>query len=471
MKQDADFKKSEKQPGKQTELLDVDAVKSCASYHTKPRQNTALLWRGFIQIFFYPIFPGLWITQSSLLEFVVRSTVYFSQAALLTCYVFSALPGFGKQDVTEMLQVELWMPVVLLALGAFGYGRVVSAKGLPPEEIPEQGMSGEDIPDEWASDHEPDTEEEEEEEEEDLEEDLINDARLRPASGPHRLVRVASDEVPMPMAGHNPQKNSHSLLSSPSTDSDTPWGDKDRTLGARRSLPFPIHWSDFVRTRKCPDQNSVDAGRLWGEQDTEERIQWGVGDQTMVKVILWESNTCSKVPMSLTQLRTKITEQADRYQQRGLHRTAPFIGATVAAVLPLCFHVLKFLGMLFACSDWFAFPFKKLVNEGVVWGFLHTFDIDQFSVLGDVSLNNTVPVCFSLDSPLVLMPVLPTAFGIYCIMLSITSSIAVFLVSYGILHQMAQAELTYLRRSMYAKFFSAVTSSKKPRNTKYRIFH
>ena len=118
-------------------LLDVDAIKSFSSYHTKPLpEDPELLWVVFRRTLFFPLCRQWWTSDTewpnkpaiSQFRFFTSSLIYFLHALACVLYLTKQFAHCDK----ARLRWDIYLPIVILVVFSAGHAQVVSCTTARP---------------------------------------------------------------------------------------------------------------------------------------------------------------------------------------------------------------------------------------------------------------------------------------------------------------------------------------------------
>ncbi|CAM9572851.1 unnamed protein product [Choristocarpus tenellus] len=503
-----------------SEFFDLDVLKGAVSFDTKPFKHRALVWVGFKKVVFFPMCCQWWLARISPLRYAVGCVLFILQVTLALLYFDRSLPGcsptscgtFGSPNIVQM---EVILPLVISAVFGVGYGSVVAAAGWEALRNPAGSDTAPSVTTEECEE-----EDEEEEDEEDQEED--DDEANGGGGGPASLAKLddrqrrghgtrSPDVRPSGMRRRERKGNASRHESGLRVLHPEVRRVETTTRGARPEraeggywvgkseasrLEVLAEWSDPVEdlNRRASSVWEMDEGWKYEEEDEDEEEDgggWGRGVVQPVKVSVWDgAGRHSNTFMSLRDLRAVILGRAGCVRQKAAYRNAVQLGLAMTVLLPSTFHLwtltASFEHALHSLSSGGGNETSCWASEGKVGstggavynpseacaaggigltalGGLHVLlrPLTEWPLLGHRAWDGLRALAVALQAT--------TLCDWSAATVGVVSLCSVAYVAWPTFHALAEAERTYQRRSLYSKFFCALTSSQRAR--KYRLPH
>ncbi|ETW08960.1 hypothetical protein, variant [Aphanomyces invadans] len=303
-----------------------------------------------------------------------------------------------RNEPGPLTAFEIWTPVVLLILTACGYGRVSS---IVLSADPEGSMS--------------------------LNGHLQAINLHSPVSTPQAGSKGKTSREHVSVVDGS--TNDPSLLESEGSSGES--GDSDSDDGASSSsddeVPKALDEHDdlpsqFTRSRRHGARRLSESS-FGADHITHRRV----------KVCVWKGNQVVKEAMSITELRNHILLKVKSQPPRHLYRTVAKLSGCLVALVPLLFRVLQ------------------------------RFTDQNINIYDPYVLYEAVPLLMLKTSRLPLAAVTQAVRDHLCLesLLSISCTLATYIMGSVIFSALADAEVTYHRRFLYAKCFTALTSSRR----------
>ncbi|TYZ60642.1 hypothetical protein PybrP1_004900 [[Pythium] brassicae (nom. inval.)] len=404
------------------EFIDFDVIKGSAFFHTKPSSHDKKLMKeGITRALFVPFHGSFWKQKPYFYE---ASTALYLLHFGATC-VYLARP----RTMSVINSFEVLFPIVLLVLVAIGYGRVTSTllagdadpvlvKLLSPTKCAGTSTAASASPSAARSSHSPTR----------CATSLPSLASLSSSSS-----GIGSDLAESENSDGTDSEEESGNSSSSSDETDQPTS-MFPPASAPVSVPPPLTFPSMPRAAH-PRRASLDRDHT----DPFARRR--------VTVCVWENGEPMKKAMSITELRNTILARVKATPPRMVYRKIAHIAALTLSLVPVvlrCFIKCQELECLGRLQE----PVEAIYVSA---------DADWISRLHkELSLNQLVGSLTGVNAG-------PVIVAVSCML-------STYLLAFIIFSALADAEVTYHRRFLYAKCFTALTSSRRSRLMKLPHF-
>ncbi|DAZ97670.1 TPA: hypothetical protein N0F65_009671 [Lagenidium giganteum] len=409
------------------ELIDFDVIKGSAFFHTKPaHHDKKLVQEGFLRALMVPLHRSFWQHKPYFYE--VATSLYALHAIALAIYVFS------PRSTSTLSSFEAFFPIALLVLTAIEYGRVSSTlqagdtdpniKLYSPTKQSTQGSAPSSGGTTSAT-------------------APINgngNGSSSSTSSSTPTVSPTTTGIASPQSGSAPEsprdggaglapalaesENSDSTdsddesgNSSSSSDEATPEDEKPGMFSSSAPSPIPTM---FPGTPNTPRNFFQEQGDHLGRR--------------RVTVCVWENGTPMKRAMSITELRNTILNKVKATPPRVVYRKTAKVASVTLALVPIVFR------LFLKCQEIECLAVLQEPIEVLYWSLSLSRDLTM-AKLG--WFLRSVPVGASI--------------------ISISCMLSTYYMGTIIFSALADAEVTYHRRFLYAKCFTALTSARRSR--------
>lgn len=405
------------------EFIDFDVIKGSAFFHTKPaNHDKKLVEQGFRRALLLPLHRVFWRDKSLFYE--VSTCLY------LLHLVAGAIYFLSPESTSTLSSFEVFFPILLLVVVAIEYGRVTSA--LQAGDVDPSGR----LCSPTKQQH--------------------NDAQRKhgahafeassssPVGGsstaiPHGKPTLASPTHASRSHPHSPRENGLGTEfteseNSDNTDSDDENGDDSSSSSDEAApedvpifsaaAPSPVHHM-FPGTPQGP-QTPQTAANFFDNMDHLARRR--------VTVCVWENGVPVKKSMSVAELRNTILAKVKATPPRMIYRKIAKCAAITLAIVPVVFRIFL------RCQEADCFSVLYDPIDAIRWLYVMTPEVSSADV---AACMGAIP------------------FG--CFIISLSCMLSTYHLGSIIFTTLADAEVTYHRRFLYAKCFTALTSSRRSR--------
>ncbi|TMW57187.1 hypothetical protein Poli38472_003112 [Pythium oligandrum] len=391
------------------EFIDFDVIKGSAFFHTKPsNHDKKLVKEGFKRVLFVPFHAKFWKQKPWFYETATALYgLHFASIAIYFCFPdsISVFSGF-----------ELSFPIVLLVLVALAYGRVTSIL--------------------QAGDSDPTLK-------------LYSPTKHHGHSSPSRTSATAAavaEAAAAARAAENATDSSSSSSIATALGSDiaesgesdgTDSDDESGSSSSSSDETAPDEQTSFASG--TPRSMPTTPSGFPATPSTSRPHRFSDGVETFarrrVTVCVWEEGVPRKKSMTVTELRNTILAKVKATPSRMVYRKIAYFAAITLSLVPLATRCLVMCYDM-QCLDLFRDPVDSLI-----W----------FVARGRY-----------LSSPGFLMQQL-SSISLGASIISLSYMLSTYQMAFVIFTALADAEVTYHRRLMYAKCFTALTSSRRSR--------
>ncbi|KAF0698154.1 Aste57867_11222 [Aphanomyces stellatus] len=325
-----------------------------------------------------------------------------STAYMLHLFAMVVYLSDDRNDPEPLTLFEIWAPLVLLTLTACGYGRVSS---IVLSADPDGGN---------ATAHGPVM---------NLHSPVATPTAAAPAS------KSSKRDIPMAAAVDGP--HDPSLIESEGSSEESGGSDSEGEASSS---------SEEERDQTLDENDDASFFRPGGgaRRHTRRYSEASFGDQIThrrVKVCVWKGGAPQKESMSITELRNHILLRVKSQPPRHLYRGVARLSGVAVSLVPLVIRILLY------------------------------FQSQKINVYDPYVLYDVVPALLLQTSRLPLSILHQFLRDHLCLesLLACTCTLATYIMGSVIFSALADAEVTYHRRFLYAKCFTALTSSRRSR--------
>lgn len=400
------------------EFIDFDVMKGSAFFHTKPTNyDKKVVQEGFRRALLVPFHPQFWRQKPGFHETATVLYVLHSIALVIYCSSSSGLSSFST--------FEVFFPVVLLVLVAIGYGRVMSilqagdSDPNPKIYSPKQSSSTSTSANHCASPNNTH-----------LLSPTTSTSGSRSNSNATGVEAVAGTAEATALGSDIVESEE-----SDSTDSDDESGNSssssDETVAEDHASSYGVHGTPRPMP---PTPNTFDRPT----SPRSPRLHDGPHEhfgRRRVTVCVWENGLPRKKALTVTELRNQILAKVKATPPRVVYRKIAYLSAVTLSLVPTATRLLV------KCQEVECLTILQEPVEAAYWLFTLWRHWTSFPQL--VAVATTV----SLG---------PTIISISCMLTTYYLASITF-------SALADAEVTYHRRLMYAKCFTALTSARRSR--------